>query len=156
MRKRWRRCGREILAREFSFVNYVRTLVELASRDGPKSVGRRAQLQLRAVSARTAQVDHQPDLSASRSAVPGRLLDRQQCRHRLEMLHASGLSYRIITNEANQGTYRQWLRGIREAKGDLIWIAEADDDCAPDLLERLVEPIRAPGCGARVLPVQAD
>ena len=54
------------------------------------------------------------------------------------LLGAGGIPYRIIRNEANQGVYRQWLRGLREATGELVWIAEADDDCAPDLLETLV------------------
>ena len=43
----------------------------------------------------------------------------------------------------NQGVYRQWLRGIREATGDLVWIAEADDDCSPALLETLVPAFAA-------------
>ena len=41
-------------------------------------------------------------------------------------------------NERNQGVYHQWLRGIAEANGELVWIAEADDDCSPRLLETLV------------------
>ncbi len=54
------------------------------------------------------------------------------------LLKDSAIPYRIIRNDQNQGVYRQWLRGIREATGDLIWIAEADDDCSPRLLETLV------------------
>ena len=73
-----------------------------------------------------------------------------------EILHGSGLSYRIITNESNQGTYRQWLRGLREATGDLIWIAEADDDCAAGLPGAAGRAVRPAGRDARVLPVPAD
>ena len=43
-----------------------------------------------------------------------------------------------------QGVYRQWLRGLREATGDLVWIAEADDDCSPTLLETLVPAFAVP------------
>ena len=32
----------------------------------------------------------------------------------------------------------QWNRGVALARGDYVWIAEADDDAAPTLLERLV------------------
>ncbi len=45
----------------------------------------------------------------------------------------------MILNETNSGsTFRQWLKGIDLASGDLIWIAESDDVCRPELLERLV------------------
>ena len=55
-----------------------------------------------------------------------------------KILDAATIPFRIIRNETNQGVYRQWLRGFREAAGDLVWIAEADDDCSPALLETLV------------------
>jgi glycosyltransferase involved in cell wall biosynthesis/SAM-dependent methyltransferase len=46
---------------------------------------------------------------------------------------------RVLPNTTNSGSpYPQWLRGIREAKGDLVWIAEADDSCEPDFLEALL------------------
>ena len=46
---------------------------------------------------------------------------------------------RLLFNDSNSGTaFRQWARGIREAEGDLVWIAESDDFCDPDLLEKLV------------------
>jgi glycosyltransferase involved in cell wall biosynthesis/GT2 family glycosyltransferase/SAM-dependent methyltransferase len=46
---------------------------------------------------------------------------------------------RVLPNTTNSGSpYPQWLRGIREAKGDLVWIAEADDSCEPDFLESLL------------------
>lgn len=45
----------------------------------------------------------------------------------------------IIVNERNNGsTFRQWMKGLGLATGDLVWIAEADDACRPQLLERLV------------------
>ena len=43
------------------------------------------------------------------------------------------------STRANSGsTFRQWLKGIDLAAGDLVWIAESDDTCRPELLERLV------------------
>jgi glycosyltransferase involved in cell wall biosynthesis len=130
--------AREILAREFSFVNYARTLVEFAKPPGLK------------VSVIVPNFNYARYLPARLSSVieqtypPHEILFLDDCSSddslhvAAEMLHGSGLSYRIVANETNQGTYRQWLRGLREATGDLIWIAEADDDCAPDFLERLL------------------
>ena len=55
---------------------------------------------------------------------------------------------RVITNETNSGSpYPQWLRGIREARGELVWIAEADDSCEPDFLETLVPRFENPSLG---------
>lgn len=42
-------------------------------------------------------------------------------------------------NPVNTGNpFVQWNRGVRQAKGEYIWIAEADDFCEPDFLERMV------------------
>ncbi len=60
------------------------------------------------------------------------------------LLDASGLPFRILANDANQGVYRQWARGAREASGELVWIAEADDVAEPRFLERLAERFRQP------------
>jgi glycosyltransferase involved in cell wall biosynthesis/SAM-dependent methyltransferase len=132
------RAGRELIAREFSFVNYCRTLIELVNGSGPRvtvvvpsyNYARYLPVRLRSIINQTCpphEVLFLDDCSTDNS------IDVAS-----EILHASGLSYRIIANRTNQGTYRQWLRGFREATGDLIWIAEADDDCAPDLLEKLI------------------
>jgi glycosyltransferase involved in cell wall biosynthesis len=46
---------------------------------------------------------------------------------------------RLIVNETNSGgVFHQWKRGIELARGELIWIAESDDFCSLDLLEKLV------------------
>ena len=39
----------------------------------------------------------------------------------------NGVKHTIITNQTNQGVYRQWLKGINTAKNEIVWIAEADD-----------------------------
>jgi len=44
-----------------------------------------------------------------------------------------------IFNERNSGnTFAQWNRGISLAKGKYIWIAESDDYCEKDFLEKLI------------------
>jgi glycosyltransferase involved in cell wall biosynthesis/ubiquinone/menaquinone biosynthesis C-methylase UbiE len=57
----------------------------------------------------------------------------------LQEFIASEPRARLITNEENSGsTFIQWRKGITEAKGKYIWIAESDDSANPELLARLV------------------
>jgi glycosyltransferase involved in cell wall biosynthesis len=45
----------------------------------------------------------------------------------------------IIYNEKNSGSsFRQWQKGIELSKGKYIWIAESDDYCAIDFLEKMI------------------
>ncbi|HPT10839.1 MAG TPA: glycosyltransferase, partial [Bacteroidales bacterium] len=53
------------------------------------------------------------------------------------LLESSGIPFRIEVNETNQGVYRQWIKGIEMATGEYLWIAEADDSCEQDFLEKL-------------------
>lgn len=46
---------------------------------------------------------------------------------------------RTFFNDSNSGhVFTQWERGLSLAKGELIWIAESDDWCDSDFLEKLV------------------
>lgn len=48
-----------------------------------------------------------------------------------------------IANTTNSGSpFKQWNKGVALAKGAFIWIAESDDYCEPDLLEKLVPLLR--------------
>lgn len=60
------------------------------------------------------------------------------------LLRDGGLPYRIIANRENKGCYSQWLSGISLARGDLIWIAEADDLCEPTFLEEVLRGFDTP------------
>ena len=44
----------------------------------------------------------------------------------------------LIENTANAGVFAQWARGVERARGDLVWIAEADDLAEPGFLDGLV------------------
>lgn len=56
-----------------------------------------------------------------------------------EFLKGCQLPHRLEINEHNSGSvFRQWQKGVEMARGDLIWIAEADDLAEPEFLERLV------------------
>jgi glycosyltransferase involved in cell wall biosynthesis len=56
-----------------------------------------------------------------------------------ELAQRSSVPLRIVVNDQNSGsTFRQWIKGLTLACGDLVWIAESDDSCDPEFLERLV------------------
>jgi glycosyltransferase involved in cell wall biosynthesis/2-polyprenyl-3-methyl-5-hydroxy-6-metoxy-1,4-benzoquinol methylase len=55
-----------------------------------------------------------------------------------EALSQTGIKYSIIENSENQGCFKQWVKGISLARGDLIWMAEADDSCCDNFLAELV------------------
>lgn len=49
----------------------------------------------------------------------------------------------FIINETNTGSpFRQWMKGIQLARGNYIWIAEADDLSDPNFLESSVRQIK--------------
>jgi O-antigen biosynthesis protein len=135
--------GKTIMDREFAFVDYARDLVQLAQ--GPR------------VSVIVPNYNYERYLPARLQSIlsqryrPHEILFLDDCSSdrsvaRAEsILAASGIPYRIIRNATNQGVYRQWMRGLREATGDLVWIAEADDECAPTFLETLVPALANPG-----------
>jgi glycosyltransferase involved in cell wall biosynthesis len=136
--------GQAIIAREFSPLNYARSLVELAQTGTPHvsvivpnyNYARYLPARLESIFRQTYpphEIIFLDDCSTDNSVAIA-----------TKLLRASGLSYRIIANETNEGTYRQWLRGIREATGELVWIAEADDDCDADLLRTLVAQFAHP------------
>ncbi len=44
----------------------------------------------------------------------------------------------IIYNQENLGSvFKQWIKGIENAKGEYIWIAESDDYASEDFLEKM-------------------
>ncbi len=54
---------------------------------------------------------------------------------------------RLIGNEINSGSpFLQWKKGAEEARGKLIWIAESDDDCTLNFLERLLPAFKHSDC----------
>ena len=45
----------------------------------------------------------------------------------------------LFKNHTNSGNpFRQWHKGFSEARGDILWSAEADDFCEPDFLQKLL------------------
>jgi len=57
----------------------------------------------------------------------------------LRAWEAKDARFRFIPNDVNSGsTFHQWNKGVSEAQGDYLWIAESDDWADPRLLEYLV------------------
>lgn len=55
-----------------------------------------------------------------------------------EMLARTGRVITVVASDTNSGSvFGQWERGVRLARGDYVWIAEADDLSKPDFLRRL-------------------
>jgi glycosyltransferase involved in cell wall biosynthesis len=54
-----------------------------------------------------------------------------------------GRQIRLLSNGKNSGSpSRQWARGVGMSRGDLIWIAEADDFADPEFLAAVTEPFQ--------------
>jgi hypothetical protein len=57
----------------------------------------------------------------------------------------SGRRIRLVCNDINSGSVsRQWASGVESARGDLVWIAEADDFAEPGFLAAVVAPHNDP------------
>jgi glycosyltransferase involved in cell wall biosynthesis len=51
---------------------------------------------------------------------------------------------RFIPNAQNSGsTFKQWRKGLRQARGKYVWLAESDDAAEPEFLEALVEKLES-------------
>jgi glycosyltransferase involved in cell wall biosynthesis len=51
----------------------------------------------------------------------------------------------VLYNKVNSGnTFKQWKKGIEQARGTWIWIAESDDWCEPTFLEEVLPDPRDP------------
>jgi glycosyltransferase involved in cell wall biosynthesis len=62
------------------------------------------------------------------------------------ILRDSGVNYTIVKNEVNSGSvFRQWHKGVEMARGQYVWIAEADDDSDPDFLLETLRGFITPG-----------
>jgi FkbM family methyltransferase len=61
----------------------------------------------------------------------------------------------LIINPVNSGCpFAQWKKGLAQARTDLVWIAESDDFCELDFLERLVPFFRDEAVQIAYCPTQ--
>lgn len=50
---------------------------------------------------------------------------------------------KVIYNEVNSGSpFKQWEKGIQEAEGEWVWIAESDDFCDENFLETAIQQLK--------------
>ncbi|MES1202455.1 MAG: glycoside hydrolase family 99-like domain-containing protein [Pseudomonadota bacterium] len=55
------------------------------------------------------------------------------------------IDHELIVNTTNSGSAcRQWLKGVERTRGDLVWIAEADDLAEPGFLAEAMAAFRDP------------
>lgn len=69
------------------------------------------------------------------------LLDDASSDNSMVMLtkYAHHADVQVVPNETNSGSpFKQWLKGIDLARSDILWIAESDDTCNPELLRALL------------------
>ncbi len=51
------------------------------------------------------------------------------------------VSHFVINQENTGSPFKQWAKGLKLATGKYIWIAESDDSCEPDFLEKHLEKL---------------
>jgi hypothetical protein len=60
-------------------------------------------------------------------------------------LRKTPIAHQLVRNERNSGSvFAQWRRGVELARGEFVWICEADDFAEPDFLERVVRAFEDP------------
>ena len=133
--------ARSVLAREFSFRKYAYDLANLA------------QLPVKRTSVIVPTYNYRSFLEARLATIEGQtvapyeviVLDDASSDGSAEWLRDNLPRMcphsELIMNERNSGSvFRQWLTGVEHARGDYVWIAEADDLAHPEFLE---ETLRA-------------
>lgn len=62
-----------------------------------------------------------------------------------EYLASCSIPTRLVVNDSNSGSvFRQWQRGVEMARGDFVWIAEADDLADPEFLQETLPAFSDP------------
>jgi glycosyltransferase involved in cell wall biosynthesis len=141
-RQRLGQAGSELVDAEFSFRTYVMDLLCLGGMQLPRvsvvvpnfNYARYLPERLACIAAQSIPVYEIIILDDGSSDNSVQVI--QELRHSLQP------EPRIVINRTNGGSvFRQWQRGAQLARGDYVWIAEADDLAKPDFLERLLRGI---------------
>lgn len=133
--------GRRIIAEEYGFRPYVFDLLALAGAAPPRvSVVIPNYNYARYLRERLASVARQ-----SPPVFEVILLDDASTDDSIAVAKSAaqelGLDLRIVVNATNSGSvFQQWARGVELARGDFVWIAEADDLAEPGFLAAVVPP----------------
>ncbi|HQZ11575.1 MAG TPA: glycoside hydrolase family 99-like domain-containing protein [Devosia sp.] len=137
--------GRTIVEREYSFRHYLHDLLDFAGRPLPRvSVVVPNYNYAGYIAERLASI-------ADQTIPPYELivLDDASTDTSLEVirrfLDTCPIPATLVVNETNSGSvFRQWQRGVELARGEFVWIAEADDLADPEFLAELLPAFARP------------
>jgi len=132
------RQGQEIIKKEFNWVDYIHFLVEQCGEPQYK------------ISVIVPNFDYARHLSKRLKSIFNQtypiyeviILDDASKDESVEVLNwlksRYGYDFKLDVNGKNSGSvFKQWLKGVEMATGDLIWIAEADDFSDRGFLENV-------------------
>ena len=142
-RLRLGREGADMIESAFSFRAYVMDLLALGGEDLPR------------VSVIVPNYNYACYLRERLESIAGQtlppyeiiVLDDASSDESLKVLHTLRGSTtpepRVVASASNSGSvFKQWLEGVRRARGEYVWIAEADDLAKPGLLQALLRLMR--------------
>lgn len=138
--------GHDIVSREFEFRHYLFDLLAYAGREQPT-----VSVVLPNYNYARYLPERFDSISAQRIPLYELIvLDDSSTDNSLDVihdyLHRSDIPFRLETNEINSGSvFEQWRKGLEMARGDYVWIAEADDVCRPEFVESLVSRMQETG-----------
>lgn len=138
--------GRDIVRQEFSFSHYLHDLLTYSGRPLPK------------VSVIVPNYNYAQYLRARLSSIMDQtvrpyeliVLDDASTDESVEVIEQflghCDIPNRLVLNVENSGSvFRQWMRGVEMARGDYVWIAEADDLADPGFLAELLPAFERDG-----------
>ena len=144
-RKRIADLAQELIARDFSFRHYVFDLLALAG------------INLHKVSVIVPNYNYERYLKTRIESILDQtypiyeliVLDDASRDNSLavarDLLSRTNIEYRIVTNSSNSGSVSlQWKRGLELVRGDVVWIAEADDLSHADFLSTVLRGLDDP------------
>ncbi|TPM32638.1 glycoside hydrolase family 99-like domain-containing protein [Mesorhizobium sp. B2-3-5] len=131
--------GQEIVRQEFDFSHYLHDLLAYAERPLPR------------VSVIVPNYNYARYLGARLDSIVRQtvrpyeiiVLDDASTDGSIEIIEEfraqCDIPCRLVVNAQNSGSvFRQWMRGVEMARGDYVWIAEADDLADPGFLAELM------------------
>ncbi|MES0002677.1 glycoside hydrolase family 99-like domain-containing protein [Mesorhizobium sp. M0051] len=131
--------GRDIVRQEFSFNHYLHDLLIYSEKPSPR------------VSVIVPNYNYARYLGARLSSIVDQtirpyeliVLDDASIDESVDVIEQfladCDIPCRLVVNAENSGSvFRQWMRGVEMARGDYVWIAEADDLADPDFLAELL------------------
>jgi len=137
--------GRALVAREFGFRRYLFDLLEIAGASLPRvsvvvpnyNYLRYLPERLDSILAQTQPIYELIVLDDASTDGSGDWLERELPRRAPEA--------ELVRNAENAGSvFLQWLAGVERARGDYVWIAEADDLAHPEFLEEALRGLADP------------